>query len=110
MRRVLEGHTPKDWRTAMYYRYWMHNSSDHHVPAHYGLRTRTHKLIRYYNKPLGMKGANPPEMPPEWEMFDLRRDPREMKNLYGDPAQRGLIARLEGELTALQRACGDSPA
>src|SRR5690242_5223291 len=34
----LEGHTPKDWRTAMYYRYWMHNDVDHHVPAHYGIR------------------------------------------------------------------------
>ena len=35
----LEGHTPRDWRKSMYYRYWMHNSSDHHVPAHYGVRT-----------------------------------------------------------------------
>ena len=28
----------------MYYRYWMHNDNDHHVPAHYGVRTHDHKL------------------------------------------------------------------
>ena len=57
-RAILEGHTPKDWRKSMYYRYWMHNTSDHHVPAHYGVRTDRYKLIYYYGKPLGMKGAN----------------------------------------------------
>ena len=53
----VEGHTPRDWRKSMYYRYWMHNTSDHHVPAHYGLRTERWKLIYYYGKPLGMTGA-----------------------------------------------------
>ena len=48
----------------MYYRYWMHNTSDHHVPAHYGVRNDRWKLIYYYGKPLGMKGANPPDTTP----------------------------------------------
>ena len=107
---LLRGQTPADWRQAMYYRYWMHNTSDHHVPAHYGIRTRKWKLIYYYGKPLGMKGANGPETPPEWELFDLRRDPREMKNVYGDPANRALAGKLERQLATLQAACGDSPA
>ena len=42
---------------SMYYRYWMHNDGDHHVPAHYGVRTKQYKLIYYYGKPLGMTGA-----------------------------------------------------
>ena len=29
----------------MYYRYWMHNDNDHHMPAHYGIRTDRWKLI-----------------------------------------------------------------
>ncbi|MBX5496015.1 MAG: sulfatase, partial [Bryobacteraceae bacterium] len=109
-RRNLEGRTPRDWRTAMYYRYWMHNSADHHVPAHYGIRTTQHKLIYYYGKPLGMKGARDPETTPEWEFYDLKKDPREMNNLYGDPSQKAIIDRLKSELYKLQKEVGDSPA
>ena len=106
----LTGHTPKDWRTAMYYRYWMHNDPDHHVPAHYGIRTKEYKLIYYYGKPLGMHGAFPPETPPEWEFYDLRDDPREMKNRYSDPSYQTVIARLKAELSRLQAEVGDTPA
>jgi arylsulfatase A-like enzyme len=106
----LEGHTPKDWRKAMYYRYWMHNTSDHHVPAHYGIRTDRWKLIYYYGKPLGMTGANPPDTEPDWELLDLNADPREMKNLYYDPKYAPVVRQLKTELDRLQREAGDSPA
>ena len=106
----LGGKTPKDWRKSMYYRYWMHNDNDHHVPGLYGVRTDRWKLIYYYNKPLGMKGAHGPDGTPEWELFDLRSDPREMRNLYGDPKHAGLVRELKGELERLQRELGDAPA
>ena len=109
-RRSLEGHTPRDWRKSFYYRYWMHNTSDHHVPAHYGLRTERWKLIYYYGKPLGMKGANPPDTEPDWEFFDMKIDPREMHNLYHDPKYAELIKKLKGELDERQREVGDVPA
>jgi Arylsulfatase A and related enzymes len=109
-RQNLEGHTPKNWRTSMYYRYWMHNSNDHHVPAHYGVRTRQYKLIYYYGKPLGMKGAQDPPTKPEWELFDVRKDPREMKNLYSDPAYKNVVDKLKTELNKLQQELGDAPA
>lgn len=105
----LEGRTPKNWRTSMYYRYWMHNSNDHHVPGHYGIRTKQYKLVYYYGKPLGMRGANPPDTPPEWELFDIQKDPREMKNLYHDPAYRGVVDQLKTELDRLQKEVGDTP-
>ena len=105
----LEGHTPKTWRKSMYYRYWMHNTSDHHVPAHYGLRTDRWKLICYYGKPLGMKGANPPDTTPDWELFDLRNDPREMHNLYHDPKYARIVKTLTAELYQRQREVGDTP-
>jgi len=106
-RHCLEGRTPRDWRKSMYYRYWMHNTSDHHVPAHYGLRTGRWKLIYYYGKPLGMAGAEPPDTQPDWELFDVRNDPREMHNLYHDPKYAGLVQKLTFELFQRQKEVGD---
>jgi len=105
----LEGKTPGDWRKAMYYRYWMHNDNDHHVPGHYGIRTDRWKLIYYYGRPLGMSGAHPPDAQPEWELFDLRNDPREMKNLYADSKHSSVVRDLTAQLQKLQREAGDSP-
>jgi len=106
----LEGRTPNNWRQSMYYRYWMHNSNDHHVPAHYGVRTKDWKLIYYYGKPLGMRGAQEPRTEPDWELFDMKRDPREMKNLYRDPAHSGTVKKLKAELGRVQKEAGDQPA
>jgi arylsulfatase A-like enzyme len=108
-RQNVEGHTPADWRKAMYYRYWMHNTSDHHVPAHYGVRTERWKLIYYYGKPLGMKGAEPPDTQPDWELFDMQNDPREMHNLYHDSKYAPIVKELKLELDTLQREAGDRP-
>jgi arylsulfatase A-like enzyme len=104
----VEGHTPRDWRRAMYYRYWMHNDGDHHVPGNYGIRTDRWKLIYYYGRPLGKAGANPPDTTPEWELYDLRGDPREMKNLYGDAKYAPVVRDLKAQLDRLQREAGDT--
>jgi arylsulfatase A-like enzyme len=106
----LQGRTPKDWRTSMYYRYWMHNDGSHAVPAHYGVRTRDHKLIYFYGKPLDMKGARGPATEPEWELYDLRKDPREMNNVYHDPAYRKVAEQMKRELDRVQKEAGDTPA
>jgi arylsulfatase A-like enzyme len=108
-RPLLDGHTPKDWRKAMYYRYWMH-MADHGVPAHYGIRTARYKLIYYYGKPLGSAGALPKETAPEWELFDLEKDPHEMHSLYGDPKYGRIQKELTDEMYRLQKQYGDSPA
>ena len=106
----LEGHTPKNWRKAMYYRYWMHNDNDHHVPGHYGIRTDRWKLIYYYGKPLNMTGAHPPDTEAAWELYDLRTDPHEMKNLYPDAKYAGTVRDLKAQLDRLQREAGDTAA
>jgi arylsulfatase A-like enzyme len=106
----LEGQTPHDWRKAMYYRYWMHNDGDHHVPGHYGIRTDRWKLIYFYNKALGMKGAVDNGAPPEWELYDLQHDPREMHNLYPDPKYASVVRDLKEQMAKLQQEVGDSPA
>jgi len=107
-RPLLQGHKPKDWRTAMYYRYWMH-LADHGVPAHYGIRTLRYKLVYYYGKPLGAAGALRKETEPEWELFDLEKDPHEMNSVYGDPKYVGIQKQLTDEMYRLQKECGDSP-
>lgn len=106
----VHGKTPRDWRQSMYYRYWMHLTGDHYVAAHYGVRTHTHKLVYYYGKPLDATGTGKEIMPPEWELFDLKKDPREMKSVYGDAAYAGVQAGLVKEMDRLQRQYGDTPA
>jgi arylsulfatase A-like enzyme len=106
-RPILEGHTPRDWRQSMYYRYWMH-LADHGVPAHYGVRTRQYKLIYYYGKALGSSGAIDRDTAPEWELFDIQKDPHEMNNLYGDPKHEKTIGELKKELTRLRELYKDN--
>jgi arylsulfatase A-like enzyme len=90
---ILRGRTPADWRTSMYYRYY-HDPGDHNTRAHYGVRTRTHKLIYFWKKD-------------QWELFDLVNDPSELHNLYGQPGQEALTATLKAELARLKRAVRD---
>lgn len=103
------GESPADWPTSMYYRYWMHRDGAHLCPAHYGVRTRTHKLICYYNDPLDQLGANGPTDPIEWELFDLEADPLEVDNVIDDPAQAAVVAELKAELARLQAELADTP-
>jgi arylsulfatase A-like enzyme len=90
---VLRGRTPADWRTSMYYRYY-HDPGDHDTRAHYGVRTRTHKLIYFWKKD-------------QWELFDLVNDPSELHNLYGEPGQEELTRTLKTELVRLKAAVHD---
>ena len=90
---VLRGPTPSDWRTSMYYRYY-HDPGDHNTRAHYGVRTRTHKLIYFWKKD-------------QWELFDLVNDPQELHNLYGAPGQETITVSLKAELLRLKRAMRD---
>jgi hypothetical protein len=77
----------------MYYRYY-HDPGDHNTRAHYGVRTRTHKLIYFWKKD-------------QWELFDLVHDPSELHNLYGQPGQEELARELQAELRRLKQAVRD---
>jgi arylsulfatase A-like enzyme len=90
---VLQGRRPADWRASMYYRYY-HDPGDHNTRAHYGVRTRTHKLIHFWKQG-------------QWELFDLVNDPYELHNLHGQPGQETLTAGLTQELDRVKRQAGD---
>jgi len=107
-RELLNGRVPAGWQTTMYYRYWMHKSG-HNVYAHYGVRTLRYKLIYYYGEALGQAGAIDEPTAPAWELFDLDKDPRELNNVYGDPAYADVVGRLKAELHRLQTKLKDQP-
>lgn len=88
-RPILEGSKPADWRTSMYYRYY-HYPAHHRVQPHYGVRTAQYKLI-YFHK------LN------EWELYDLAKDPHELKNVYADPAYAEQVKQLKAELERLKK-------
>jgi len=104
---ILEGQSPDDWRTATYYRYWMH-MAHHDNPAHYGIRTGEFKLIFFYGLPLDAPGAKQQPTPAGWELYDLRRDPHEMVNVYHDPRYAEHVRRLKSQLLALKQEIGDT--
>ncbi|PYJ80975.1 MAG: sulfatase [Verrucomicrobia bacterium] len=90
---LLRGENPKDWRTAMYYRYY-HYPQDHRVQPHYGIRTERYKLI-YFNKI------------DQWELFDLRKDPRELNNVFADHAYAETVKKLKDDLYRLKKELKD---
>ena len=89
----LKGESPANWRTSMYYRYY-HDPGHHNTRQHYGVRTDTHKLVHYWRK-----GA--------WELYDLRADPNEQRNLADDPAHAETLRSLKAELARLRKELAD---
>lgn len=119
---ALEGASePADWRRATYYRYWMHMAHGHANPAHFGIRTKRHKLIFYYGA--DYKGVHAGRVvegrdgnrfwrntPPAWEFYDLKKDPLEMVNAYRNPEYAVVIAEMKQELLRQREVLGDTDA
>ncbi len=89
---LFAGNPPADWRESLYYHYYEfhgNRKTAHMVRRHYGVRTSRYKLIHFYNLD-------------EWELFDLEKDPREMKSVYSDPAYASIAKELADEAKRLQ--------
>ena len=99
---LTTGTEPDGWKQEAYYRYWMH-MAHHDNPAHVGIRTKTHKLIYYY----GCNYDGGYQTPPGWELYDLKADPHETKNLFHDPANKELVADLKKRLATCRKRVGD---
>lgn len=92
-RKVVAGKHSK-WRDAIYYRYYEY-PQPHSVIPHFGIRTERYKLIRFYDEV------------DEWELYDLEKDPHEMKSVYDHPAYKKIQAQLHKKLKQLQRKYKD---
>lgn len=96
LKRVLEngGKTPEDWRKAVYYHYYEY-PAEHSVKRHYGIRTNDFKLIHFYNDI------------DQWEMYDVKKDPKEMKNIYDSEEYASTRDSLLELLRDVQKQYGD---
>jgi arylsulfatase A-like enzyme len=90
MTSILKGKTPKDWRKSFYYHYYEYPGY-HWVRRHYGVADGRYKLIRFYEQDVD-----------QWELFDLKKDPHEMKSIYGTAEYAVVQNRLTQQL-ALHR-------
>lgn len=88
---LLRGERPTDWRQSFYYRYY---EVGYGLGPIEGVRTMTRKLIRYG---FADRGA---------ELYDLRSDPREMRNLISDPGSAAVVAEMSEELARLRDQLG----
>jgi arylsulfatase A-like enzyme len=89
---LFAGKTPRDWRTSMYYRYY--HPGHHNVAAHYGVRTQRYKLIYFHKLD-------------QWELYDLQKDPGEMRNVYSDSSYAKTVESLKKELQRLKKEFKD---
>ena len=85
----LESNKKVVTRDAVYYHYYEFPKW-HNVQPHYGVRTERYKLIHYYYSM------------DEWELFDLKKDPNEMVNLYGTSGTDKLTQKLKNKIKELQ--------
>ena len=82
-----------DWRDVLYYHYY---DSGWGTTPHYGIRTERYKLIHYYGNL------------DTWELFDLKRDPSEMNNVYHDLEYKEVVTGMKQKLESTMKSYGDS--
>lgn len=71
-------------REYLYYHYY-EDKADHTVQKHLGIRGERYKLIWFYT-------VN------EWELYDLKKDPQEQKNLVTSPAHQAVLRKMKQDL------------
>ncbi|MFK7910984.1 MAG: sulfatase/phosphatase domain-containing protein [Akkermansiaceae bacterium] len=82
------GVAPPNWRDAIYYRYY--GEATHRVAAHDGVRTDRYKIMWIPKTK-------------EYQLFDLEKDPQEMKSLHTDPAYAKVMGEMKGKLDELRK-------
>lgn len=91
---LLEGKkTP--WRKSLYYHFY-ESTDDHAVNKHYGVRNDRYKLIHFYDRI------------DAWELYDLKKDTHEMKNVIKDPSYQKVLKGMKQELNKLQEKYQDT--
>jgi len=92
MKSLLKTGEAKNWREEIYYHYYEKSFGS---TAHFGIRTERYKLIHFYD-PIN-----------SWELYDLKKDPSEMNNLYNDTKYKNIVQNLKDKLKTLQKEYKD---
>jgi arylsulfatase A-like enzyme len=91
---ILTGKQNELERKELYYRYYEY-PIDHYVIPHLGIREKQYKLIYFYT-------AN------EWELYDMKADPQEQKNLINIPKYQAEINRMKMKLVETKNKYRDA--
>jgi N-acetylglucosamine-6-sulfatase len=83
-----EGQKPEGWRDSIYYRY--SGEPTHSVAAHDGIRTADHKIFWVPKTE-------------EYQLFDMKKDPQEMKSVHGDPVYTQVFTDMKKELDSARK-------
>lgn len=86
---VLKNPGIKNWKKEGAYYHYYEYPAPHKVSPHFGIRTDDFALIRFY------KGVE------AWELYDLKKDPSELKNIFGDKNYTTIKNDLKKKLKAL---------
>jgi len=84
---LMRGEAP-EWRDAIYYQYFEYPGW-HMVRRQYGVRTARYKLLHFWEE-----GG--------WELYDLARDPDELRSVHDDPRYAQVLADLKLRLSELR--------
>ena len=90
---VLKGTQKGNLHNALYYHFY--ENQEHKVSKHIGVRTDRYKLIYFYENK-------------EWELYDLKKDEKEMKNVYDDPAYKKVVKTMKEKLEQLKKEYKDT--
>ena len=93
---LLKGEKDKWTRDTVYYQYYEYPSV-HMVKRHYGIVNKEFKLVHFYYDV------------DEWELYDRLNDPKEMNNVYHDPAYAATVKKLKKDLVEMRKYYKDSP-
>ncbi len=97
---LLKGETPENWRKDWLYEYFEYPGAEQ-VRPHRGVRTERYKLIHYHKLPQF------PELPEEFELYDLQNDPGEIHNLHAQPGYAALTQQLLNRIAGLRKETDD---
>ena len=100
-RRLAQGEPDPDWRDSFYYAY-NYEAQFPYTPNVRGVRTNDWKYIHYPN------GDGSPDRYLA-ELYHVKEDPREERNLIHAPEAKGKLGELTAELRRLQQETGALP-
>ncbi len=83
-----------NWRDDFLYEYYEY-PGPHSGRKNRGIRTERWKFIHFF------------EEPQEYELYDLKNDPHEMKNLINDPNYHAVVSQLSIRMTELRKELKD---
>ena len=95
---LFSGKKPQEWRKSLYYHYYDYPAI-HMVRRHDGVFDGRYKLIHFYGE--GVEKDKNTDID-YFELYDLEKDPHEMKNIYNDPTNKEQVDRLTAELKTYQ--------